>query len=82
MLNRWLSYTVSIVLEFAWAVSGLVVLDKWLSYRSGRLNRFDFTQISKDVFNQAWSDSTIFSTTSLIIVWWLQLDLNPQPLSL
>ena len=44
MLNRWLSYTVSVVLEFAWAVSGLVVLDKWLSYRSGRLNRFDFTQ--------------------------------------
>ena len=69
MLNRWLSYTLSVVLEFAWAVSGLVVLGKWLSYRGGRLNRFHCTQISKDVFNQEWSDSTIFPTTSLLIVW-------------
>ena len=40
-LDRWSSYTVTIVWEFAWADSPLVVLDEWSSYRSGRLNRFD-----------------------------------------
>ena len=40
-LDRWLSYTVTIVQEFAWADSELVVLDEWLSYRGGCLNRFD-----------------------------------------
>ena len=40
-LYRWLSYTVTIVREFAWSDSELVVLDKWLSYSGGRLNRFD-----------------------------------------
>ena len=40
-LDRWLSYAVMIVWEFAWADSALVVLDKWLSYRGRRLNRFD-----------------------------------------
>ena len=41
MLDRWSSYTVTIVWEFAWADSGLVVFDEWLSYRGGCLNRFD-----------------------------------------
>ena len=41
-LGRWSSYTVTIVVKFAWANLGLVVLDEWLSYRGGRLNRFDF----------------------------------------
>ena len=40
-LDRWSSYTVPIVWEFAWADSTLVVLDEWSSYRGGRLNRFD-----------------------------------------
>ena len=40
-LDRWLSYTVTIVWEFPWAYSALVVLGKWLSYRGGCLNRFD-----------------------------------------
>ena len=35
------SYTVTIVWEFAWADPVLVVLHEWLSYRGGRLNRFD-----------------------------------------
>ena len=34
--------TVMIVWKFAWVDSALVVLDKWLSYRGGRLSRFDF----------------------------------------
>ena len=38
-LDRWLSYTVMIVGEFAWADSELVVLDE--SCRGGRLNKFD-----------------------------------------
>ena len=42
-LDRWSSYTVTIVWEFAWADSALVVLDEWSSYRGGRLNRFDCT---------------------------------------
>ena len=41
MLDRWSSYTVTIVWEFAWADSELVVFDGWLSYRGGCLNRFD-----------------------------------------
>ena len=40
-LDRWLSYTVMIIWEFAWADSVLVILDKWLSDRGGPLNRFD-----------------------------------------
>ena len=45
-LNRWLSYTVTIVREFAWADSALVVLHEWLSYRGGRLNMFDCNDLS------------------------------------
>ena len=41
VLDRWLSYTIMVVWEFAWADSVLVVLDKCLSYRGGCLNRFD-----------------------------------------
>ena len=40
-LDRWLSYTVTIVREFAWADSELVFLDDSSFYRGGRLNRFD-----------------------------------------
>ena len=41
VLDRWSSYTVTIVWEFAWADSLLVVLDEWSSYRGGCLNRSD-----------------------------------------
>ena len=41
MLDRWSSYAITIAWELAWADSALVVLDKWSSYRDGRLNRFD-----------------------------------------
>ena len=41
MLDSWLSYTVTIVWEFAWVDSALVVLGEWLSYRGGQLNRLD-----------------------------------------
>ena len=40
MLDRWSSYTVRIVWEFAWVVSALIILDKWSFYRDGHLNRF------------------------------------------
>ena len=40
-LDWWSSYTVVIVWEFAWGDVVLVVLDKWSSYKGGRLNRFD-----------------------------------------
>ena len=39
--DRWSSYTVTTVWELAWADSALVVLDEWLSYRGGRISRFD-----------------------------------------
>ena len=32
--------------EFAWAVSALVALDEWSSYRGGRLNRLDCIKTS------------------------------------
>ena len=41
MLDKWLSYTVTIACELAWADSALIILDEWLSYIGGRLNRFD-----------------------------------------
>ena len=40
-LDRSLSDAGTIVWEFAWADSALVVLNKWLSHRGGCLNRFD-----------------------------------------
>ena len=41
VFDWWLSYIVTIVWEFAWADSALVVLDECLFHRGGRLNRFD-----------------------------------------
>ena len=38
-LDRWSSYTVTIVWELAWVDSAS--LDEWSSYRGGRLSRFD-----------------------------------------
>ena len=40
-LNTWLSYIVTIVWKWSWAVSMLVILDKWFFYRGGCLSRFD-----------------------------------------
>ena len=45
-LVAWSYYTVTIVREFAGVDSALVVLDEWLSYRGGRLNRFDCNPVS------------------------------------
>ena len=45
-LDRWSSYTITIVWEFAWVDSALVALAKWSSYRGGRLNRFDCNALS------------------------------------
>ena len=46
--GRWLrqtdgrrAYTVTIVWELVWADLALVVLGEWLSYRGGRISRFD-----------------------------------------
>ena len=41
VLDRWSSYTVTIVWELTWADSALVILDEWLSYRGGHISRFD-----------------------------------------
>ena len=41
VLDRWSSYTVTIVWELAWADSPLVVLEEWSSYGGGRISRFD-----------------------------------------
>ena len=40
-LDRWLSYTITIMWELAWTDSALVLLDKWLSYRGGHITRLD-----------------------------------------
>ena len=45
-LNRWLSYTVTIVWEFAGVDSALVILAEWLSHRGGLLNKFDCNALS------------------------------------
>ena len=46
-LDRWLSCTVTIVCELAWADSALVLLDDWSSYRGGYISRFDCTISSR-----------------------------------
>ena len=40
-LDRWSSDAGTILWEFAWADSVLVVLDEWSSYRGGWLKQFD-----------------------------------------
>ena len=40
-LDKWSSYTITIVWEMAWADSALVILVKWSSYRGGGVSRFD-----------------------------------------
>ena len=40
-LDRWSSYIVTIVWEFAWADSALMILDEWSSYGGGCLKRLD-----------------------------------------
>ena len=45
-LNRWSPYTVTIVREFAWVDSALIILDEPLPYRGGRLNVFDCNALS------------------------------------
>ena len=40
-LDRWLSYVVRIIREFAWADTALVILDGWLSDRSSCLSKFN-----------------------------------------
>ena len=45
-LDRWSSYAVTIVWEFAWADSALIILDEWSFYRGGHLNRFDCNTLS------------------------------------
>ena len=45
-LDSFSSYTVTILWELALADSALVVLDKWLFYRGGGLNRFDCNNYS------------------------------------
>ena len=45
-LDRWSSYTVTIVWQFGWPDTALVVLDKWPFYTGGRLNRFDCNALS------------------------------------
>ena len=46
LLGRWLSCTVIIVQEFALVDSASIVLDKWLPYIGGWLNRFDCNALS------------------------------------
>ena len=48
-LDRWSSYTVTIVWEFAWADSALVVVDEWSSYRGGCLSRFNCDIFRRDI---------------------------------
>ena len=40
-LGKWSSYKITIVWEFAWVDSVLVILDEWSSYKGGCLNSFD-----------------------------------------
>ena len=53
-LDKWSSYTVTVVWELAWADSALVVLDEWSSYGGGRLSRFDCRYTQKGYFFQNW----------------------------
>ena len=65
MLDRWSSYTVAIVWEFAWADSVLVVLDEWSSNRGGHLNRLDCISKCQNiilvVFNEISPSKNLFT---------------------
>ena len=52
VLDRWSSYTVTIVWELAWADSALVAIDECSSYRGGRLSRFNFTRNMYSIYNK------------------------------
>ena len=52
-LDRWSSNTVTIVSKLAWVDSELVVLEKWFSYRGGRLSRFDCRFIYR-IISRLW----------------------------
>ena len=43
-IRQFSSYTITILRDFAWADSAMVILDEWSSYRGGRLNRFHCTE--------------------------------------
>ena len=46
MLDRWSSYTVTIVWKLAWADSALIILGEWSSCRSGHVSWFDCTSLA------------------------------------
>lgn len=65
-LDRWFSYTVTIVLVFAWADSVFVVLDEWLPYKRWSLNSFQCSVIenaqdSLDNFTQTATESVVMN---------------------
>ena len=66
------SYTVTLVLELACPDSVLVVLDKWSSYRSGLLNRFDRFDCmyinSYIIFVKFVKYSLVFQVTSIVLL--------------
>ena len=54
-LDRWLSYTVTIVWELVWVDSAPVILDEWSSYRGGCLYRFDCSEnVTVTTFNKTF----------------------------
>ena len=61
-LDRWSSYTVTILWEFAWGDSAQVALGEWSSYRGGRLSRFDCC--SSGILN------TIYHNSSYLLLFW------------
>ena len=65
-LNRWPSYTVTIIWEIAWADSLLVVLDEWWSYVGGRLNRFDCNYVSWFFNLCLWTNIILYLNVTLI----------------
>ena len=70
MLDRWSSDTVTIVWEFGWADSVLVILGEFLSCRGGCLNRFDCNMKihSRNFSDQNNCEQSVQSAVSFVIL--------------
>ena len=62
-LYMWLPYTVRAVWEFDWADSALTVLDELLSYRGGRLKKYDCS------IKCYWTNTIYFSLCFLAVLY-------------
>ena len=78
-LDRWSCYTVTIVRDFVWVDSTLVVLDEWSSYRGGHLNSFSKERQSEILDCYFYQRHTPNTKKSDICCWVFEKILRKSP---